>query len=359
MPSRPALLDAADVVLATGIIAGTVQLAAGADAAPPEWIRLTPKGPATTRDGRTFTFNPAALAARFRADGVDLAVDTDHSVALLGSKGLTPNVVGYVKQAEARDDGTWGRVDWIDPAAAKKQLRTHRYVSPTLHHDAAGTVTWLHSVALVSAPALGNMGALAHASAHQDSPMKEIAKALGLPETATEPECLAALRGRVELKPLAAALGLTEAADAAALLQAATTLKAGGSGLVTELQGQVSTLGARVQTSEKALRDRDVAELLDGALRDRKIVPAQRESYAAMCASDDGLKGVRQLLAATPAALAPSGLDGLTPPSGDAAVDPVMLAAQGRKLKAEVEAAGGSISIADAITRVQMQARKG
>ena len=140
--------------------------------------------------------------------------------------------------------------------------------------------------------------------------------------------------------------GTPETADGAALLQAATALKSGGNGLVAELQGKVTTLSAEVQTTRKAMRDRDVAELLDGALRDKKIVPAQRESYAAMCATDEGLAGVRNMIVATPALLGASGLDGLpTTTGGDATVDPVTLAAEAQKLVA----AGTFNNIADAV----------
>ena len=350
MNFRPALLDAADVTLTTGIVAGTVELAAGADAPPPEWIKVTPRGQVTARDGRSFDFDPAVLAARFASDGIDIPVDTDHSTVLLGGQGRKPRTIGYASAIQARDDGTYAKVGWNALGRTTLAARSHRYVSPTIHHDKNGRVTWLHSVALVSAPAL-TMPAVLHAT--QGNPMKEIAKALGLPETATEAECLAALGRRTELKPLAAALGLPETADAAALLSTVSSLRTGGNGLVTELQSQVTTLSSRLQASEKAARDRDVAELLDGALRDKKIVPAQRESYVAMCSTEDGLRGVRNMLAATPAGLGPSGLEGQVALGGDGAVDPVKLAAEARKLVAE---SGGTLSIADAVTQIQNKA---
>ncbi len=338
-----ALLDALDVALAIGIIAGPVQLAADPAGAPPEWIKATPRGRVTTRDGRSFEFEPRELVARFKSDGIDIPLDTDHSSVLLAAQGLKPAIQGYISAVEARDDGTWVRPDWNAAGLATLAARTHRYVSPSVYPDATGRATWLHSVALVSAPAL-SMPAVLHSL--QGNPMKEIAKALGLAETATEAECLAALGRRTELKPLAAALGLPDTADAAALLSTVASLRTGGNGLVTELQSTVTTLSTRLQASEKAARDRDVAELLDGALRDKKIVPAQRAAYVAMCSTDDGLKGVRDLLAQTPAMLGASGLDGLVAPTGgDAAVDPVTLAVEAQKLVA----AGAFNNIADAV----------
>ena len=343
MDLRPALLDASDVALTTGIIAGQVMLAADPAAAPPEWIKVTPRGRVTARDGRSFDFDPAVLAARFRSDAIDIPVDTDHSTVLLGGQGRKPRTIGYASAIEARDDGTYAKVDWNALGRTTLGAKTHRFVSPTIHHDGNGRVTWLHSVALVSAPAL-TMPAVLHAT--QGNPMKEIARALGLAEDATEAACLAALGRRTELKPLAAALGLPDTADAAALLSTVSGLRTGGNGLVTELQGTVATLGARVLTAEKTLRDRDVADLLDGALRDKKIVPAQRAAYVAMCATDDGMKGVRELITATPAMLGASGLDGLPAPTGgDATVDPVTLAAEAQKLVT----AGTFNNIADAV----------
>ena len=337
-----------DLALTTGIIAGAVTLAAGADAAPPDWIKLTPRGRAATRDGRSFTFDPAVLAARFDADGIDIPLDTDHSTVLLGSQGKKPNTIGYVTAVEARDDGTHGRVNWLDAGKAVLQARTHRFVSPTIHHDSAGNVTWLHSAALVSAPAL-TMPAILHAL--EGPPMKQIAKALGLPETAPEADCLAALAARTELKPLAAALGLPETADPAACLAAIGTLRQDKGGLVEQLQTNLAATTARLATVEKAGRDKDVATLLEEALKARKIVPAQREHYAALCSTDDGLKNVRAMLAATPEGLQSSGLDGRPPENGDAQ-DPAALAAEARKLVAERTAAGSPIGIAEAVTLI-------
>ncbi|MGX5776509.1 phage protease [Methylorubrum zatmanii] len=342
MSPRPATA----VPLALGILAGeAVTLAADGQA--PEWIKVTPKGKADTRDGRSFTFDPTVLAARFQRDGVDVAVDVDHGLALRAARGEKVDAVGYASAVEARADGTYARIDWNESGRAVLAARTHRYVSPTFHHDAQGNAVWLHSVSLVAAPAL-TMPALLHALGNSESPMKEIAKALGLPETADEAACLAAIAGRVEVKPLAKALGLSEAADGATCLSAVSALRTGGGeALVAELQSQLATTSARLASVEKAGREKEVSELLEAALKDRKIVPAQREHLAALCASDDGLKGVKAMLAATTPGLQPSGLGSL--PSGEAGTDPVTLAAEARKIVTERAAAGQKIGWSEAV----------
>lgn len=56
--------------------------------------------------------------------------------------------------------------------------RTHRYLSPTLQADANGVVSWVHSVALVAAPALAKMPALASAAA-TETPQPQPLQTLG------------------------------------------------------------------------------------------------------------------------------------------------------------------------------------
>lgn len=57
-----------------------------------------------------------------------------------------------------------------------------------------------------------------------------------------------------------------------------------------------------------------VKTLLDDALTSKKIVPAQRAEYEALCATDDGLASVGRLIEATASGLGASGLDKKTPP---------------------------------------------
>ena len=63
-------------------------------------------------------------------------------------------------------------------------------------------------------------------------------------------------------------------------------------------------------------RGREIATLVEGALKERKIVPAQREHLEKLCATDEGLAGVTAMLAATAPGLQPSGLDGRHAPEG-------------------------------------------
>lgn len=303
--------------------------AAEAGQAPPEWIKATPKGPVTTRDGRSYTFDPARLVARFAADRLQIPVDLDHSTVLLGGRGETPKTVGYSSALEARDDGTYVKVQWNAAGLAAFAAGTHRYVSPSMQHDGAGNVTWLHSVALVSAPALADMPALMAAmglGGGAPAPLAAVAGALNLPATADEAAILAAIGAAV---PKA-----THDATLAAL--AATSEK----------------LNALTATTRRA----DVERLVDDAMRERKIFPAQRASYLAMCATEAGVETFRGLMAATAPMLQPSGLDGRVPPGSDRPATAQGIIEAAKLLQADRARAGLTLTMAEAINAVAQRA---
>lgn len=317
--------------VAIGVTALSADALAVADGDWPRWVQVTPRGEIVTRDGRRYTFDPERLVARFAADGIDVPSDLDHAISRKATSGDRADAVGWIKRLEARPDGTYALVDMLDAGKEALTKKTHRYVSPTFAHTEAGLATWLHSIALVAAPALA-MPAIASAqpTTHQETTMpKEIAKALGLAENADEAACLSAITtltaGKVDKAVHDQAL---------ANLAAATT--------------EVAALQAQLAACDKADHDAKVTAMLDAALTAKKIVPAQRDQYAALCATPEGLVQVQALLAATPAALQPSGLDGLAPGMGSQSLPASLLA----KASAEIEKAakcGVELSIADAV----------
>ena len=293
---------------------------------PPEWIKATPKGPVTARDGRSFTFDPARLAARFSADNVQIPVDLDHSTILLGARGETPKTVGYASDVEARDDGTYVRVQWNPAGLAAFAAGTHRYVSPTVFTDDARTVTWLHSVALVSAPALADMPSLM--------------AAMGL----------GGGRAPAQLAVFAGALNLPATADEAAILLAI-------GGMVPKAAHE-ATLSMLASTSEKlnaltaSTRSGEVTATLDKAIRERKILPAQRDEYLAMCATDVGLETFQRLMTKTPDLFPPSGLDGKRVQDGDRPTTAAGIIEKAQLLQAEKAKLGIPLSMVEAISAV-------
>ena len=294
---------AASLGLSLAVLAGELPPPATDGSADP-WIKVTPRGAVTTRDGRSFTFDPDKLVDRFKSEKVDLPADFDHGIALNALKGVKTPAIGWATDLQARPDGTYAKMDWLPDGKAAIADRTHRYVSPTIHHDDTGNVTWLHSISLTAAPAI-SMPALASAlvvGSDAAASLATLTAAIGLPAVSDLDAVLtAALRALSDSVPKSVHQGALEIAGTA--------------------QSQLSTLAADI-------RAREVNELLDSALRETKILPYERDKYFALCASDAGLETVKAILANTMPRLRPSGLDGRTLPGADKPSNPRDLAAK-------------------------------
>ncbi|CAH0339582.1 phage protease [Rhizobium sp. CECT 9324] len=272
--------------------------AAAATKTGPEWIKVAPRGKFTARDGRQFDVDPELLAARFVTDGVDLPIDVDHATVKKAMFGESAPAVGWISKLEARADGLYAKVEWLQAGLDVLTARTHRYISPTLKHDDNGKAYWIHSAALVAAPA-ASMPAVASAD---------------LTSQTTQ------LREKPMLKAIAAALGLSEDASEASCLSALTGLKSRiDPAIHQEALTKVQTLSSELEARNKADHQGKVEVLLESALAAKKIVPAQRDQYAALCATNDGLAQVTALFGTMTATLAASGLDGKKDPAGQLA----------------------------------------
>ncbi|WP_311272377.1 MULTISPECIES: phage protease [unclassified Rhizobium] len=256
----------------------------------PDWIKVAPRGRFTARDGRSFEIDPELLVSRFKTDGVDLPIDIDHATVKKAMFGDSAPAVGWINQLDARADGLYGKAEWLDEGVRVLTARTHRYISPTLKTDDSGKATWLHSAALVAAPAAS---------------MPAVASANLTATTKTETNML---------KALAVALGLSEDASEASCLSALSTLKSRVDPAVhQEALDQVKTLTAKIEDGNKAAHKGKVDTLLEDALKAKKISPAQRDSYEALATSQEGFDQVKKLIETLGAGLAASGLDNRKP----------------------------------------------
>jgi len=293
---------------------------------PPEWITIFPKvGRIDTRDGRSYDVDAAALIARFKSDGVDVPIDVNHSTHHAARTGARADAVGWIKELRVEGGATsgsaarniggalQGKVEWLDEGKSLLAAKSYRFVSPDFFHTPEGVTTWLRSVALVTAPALGGQKALAAASSQQESTMDKLAAALGVTAGANETALLAAL----------------------------------GAGFVPkknhdELVAQLAASEKKLKDIEDANRQARVDALIEGALKDKKILPAEKDHYAQLCATDSGFDSVKALLAAKSPALTKSRLDDKKEPDGDAAalsaLTPTQLSAKAKKMVADGEA---------------------
>ncbi len=264
-------------------------------AAAPVWIKLAPRGRFTARDGRQLEVDPELLVRRFQADAVDVPIDIDHAIPKKALFGDTAPAVAWIEELAAREDGLYGRVSWLDGGLAVLKARTHRYISPAFPADENGKAIWLHSAGLVAAPGI-SMPAVASAD----------------PSSQQEP---------FMLKKIAIALGLTEAADEAACLNAISAFALRVDRAVHEQTlATLSATTAELEALKKTGHDKEVSELLEGALTAKKITPAQRAELEPLCATAGGFDQVKKLIEATAPGLGASGLDKKTPPDQIAAL---------------------------------------
>lgn len=316
---KPTIPEIPPLGISTAVLAG--ELTKG-DA--PAWIKVTPRGATQARDGRAFDFTPETLVDRFKAEGVDIPADLNHAIALKGGKGDEAEAIGWAKELQARPDGTFAKMEWLESGRAAIAKKTHRYVSPTVYHDERGSVTGLFSISLVPAPAL-SMPALLSAATGASAP-KTMREALGLDASADETACVEAIAAlRADFVPL----GLFS--DVVAALNASNTSQ--------------STLRSEV-------RRRQVDAVLDDAIKAGKIVPAERPQYLALCASDPGFAHVSSLMSRKPvlAFMRPSGLGGLTPGSDDSSGEtPGELALRATRYREARAAAGVAVTQSEAV----------
>lgn len=276
---------------------------------PPEWITIFPKvGRIDTRDGRSYDVDAAALMARFKADGVAVPIDVNHATHHAARTGARADAVGWINELRVEDGALQGKVEWLAEGKSLLAAKSYRFLSPDFFHTPEGVTTWLRSVALVTAPALGGQKALAAASSKESN-----------------------------MDKLAAALGVTAGANEAALLGALNA------GFVPkknhdELVTQLAASEAKLKEIEDANRKARIDALIEGALKEKKILPAEKDHYAQLCATDSGFESVKALLAAKSPALGKSGLDERREPDDGAPLTATQLMAKANKMVADGEA---------------------
>ena len=180
-------------------------------------IQLIPAGEFRANDGRPvdapfWRLSPqraAALVAELNARPVRLMVDYEHQTLFTAQNGQPNPASGWLSGFEWVDGkGLYAEVQWT--AAAKQRIAggEYRYISPVFQYTPAGDILSLLPPALTNTPALDQLDPVALAAAsrllnplqpmQKENAMNEAQKLmlslLGLPETASEAEQLAAMQ---------------------------------------------------------------------------------------------------------------------------------------------------------------------
>ncbi|MDR2187026.1 MAG: phage protease [Azonexus sp.] len=299
------LVSSATASSAVALAALAVDLAAagGVSSAPPEF-RLLPWGRFKAADGSGRPTevpagwlleqeDAARLCAAFNARSDARVIDFEHQTLNAQSNGQPAPAAGWIGKLEARADGLYAvGVEWTARAAAMIAAREYRYISPVFPYDKkTGRVLAVLFAALTNHAGLDGLTDLAALTAlaqhflppEKESPaMKELLKALGLAETATEAEALAALAAlKAAQSGELAALKATPP-DPAQYVAIAT---------LTALQGEKAALASELA----ALKAEQVKAAVDAVIADGlaagKLTPAT-EPHARKLAGDlAALKG--------------------------------------------------------------------
>ena len=278
----------------------------------PDKIQLLPAGEYVAgRDGRRWTKRSAdAIAQKSNEYLPQHIIDENHATDLKAPRGESAPAMGWFTNVRAEEDGSvWADAVWTSRGKTALENQEYRYISPVFECDASGEIIKIMRAALTNSPNLELQNLNSTQTAPADNPAKEnvmkkeICAALGLPETATDNEVLAAITALKTQANSAQTVDLAAYAPRADLAQ----------------------MEARAVQAEKTLAEMNAAQLkakataaVEKAVADRKIAPASKDAYLAMCATEEGLSNFTKIMESSPA-LIPAGTSGAsgTPPAAE------------------------------------------
>jgi phage I-like protein len=213
-------------------------------------------------------------------------------------KGVQAPAAGWIKELSwDPTKGIMAKVDWTETGAAYVASREYRYFSPVFYvRDSDSRLVGMHSVALTNDPRHNHLDPILSKLQPMEGSMdflKKLAAALGLSETATEEDVLAAVAKLQETsasvpEAVASALGL-EARDASTVVAS-----------IHAMRQTVKTAVSReeFEALQTRLQERDVTEVVAKAMADGKVTPDQKEWATEYAKSD--LPGFKTFVAKAP-----------------------------------------------------------
>lgn len=247
------------------------------------WLPLIPPGVFSGLDGRTWNnSNPDAVVAAFTRKR---PFDVEHATHILGPQGKPAPAYGWIEALENIDGEVWGMVEWNEDGERVLGAKNYAFYSPSFAYDANGVVRRITSAALTNDPNLDQLPALNR----EETPMP-------LPVELTQ------------------ALGLGADADIAAAITAIGSLKsehqiamnraAAGPDLTKFVPKETFDLAMNRATKAEALvketEEAKLATLVDGAIAEGKIAPANKEMFLVMCRAEGGVEQFKQFVASAP-----------------------------------------------------------
>ncbi|OEE50471.1 phage protease [Vibrio anguillarum] len=232
-----------------------------------QWLPMIPAGQFTGIDGRPWNnAYPERVVASFVKK---LPFDVEHSTQLKAPKGEPAPAVGWIVKLEIRDGEIWGLIEWNEDGQQLIDKKNYAYYSPAFAHTQQGVVANIESAGLTNDPNLG-VPAL---NRKEDLPMplpKQLTDALGLQETATEQDAVTAITNLKEEKMVA--LNRAEKFDL-------------NTSVPKETYDVALNRAIKAEAAVQQIEDQKMEALVQAAIDDGKIAPANKDMFVAMCRS--------------------------------------------------------------------------
>jgi phage I-like protein len=275
----------------------------------PSSVELIPAGNSIRgRDGRTWkNTNPQKVVLNSTARLSKLVLDENHATDLSAPRGGASPAMGWMTKLRTGEGGSIrADVEWTKRGGEAVLNKEYSFISPVFLHDEQGEITVVLRAALTNSPNLQLPALNSERSSveqpesinQEESMNKELCAALGLGETATEAEAIAA----VQALQSKAALNAARPGTAQTQTDMSVDLAAYAP------RADLNAMEARAAAAEKQLAELNAAGLkheaetaVDEAIKNRKIAPASRAEYLALCSSQEGLETFRKIAAAAPA----------------------------------------------------------
>jgi phage I-like protein len=264
----------------------------------PSRIMLVPADKTVTgRDGREWANpDPRIVALNSNKRLPMLPIDENHSTDLSAPKGGAAPAFGWMKNLCADASGAvWADVEWNERGQDALARKEYRFISPVFLHNEKGEINCILRAALTNSPNLNlpalNSERLENNNEMEVSMYKALLAALGLPETATEAEAVALAKSLNAARGAAAPQTDKSTVDLAAYAPRA----------------DLNAMEARAVAAEKQIAELNAAQLkkdaeaaVGEAITNRKIAPASKAEYLALCSTREGLETFKKIAAANP-----------------------------------------------------------
>ncbi|HHY0486360.1 TPA: phage protease [Vibrio parahaemolyticus] len=246
------------------------------------WLPMIPAGEVVGRDGRTWkNSNPDGIVAAFDAQ---LPFDIEHATEILAQEGKEADASGWILAVENRDGEIWVQVEWTYLGRYKITDKLYKYYSPAFNYNKEGVITSLSSAGLTNKPNF-YVPAL---NRQEEDPMKLsklICDALCLSEDATEQDALTAINTLQSEKEVA--LNRAKTPDLNLFVPIGTH--------------EVALNRAKnAEDALAAINEKEVEALVQAAIDDGKVAPADKEMYVGLCSSEKGREQFEKFVEGAP-----------------------------------------------------------